>query len=72
MHFECFFCQRHFAALPFFGCCGGYYAGSAEVRAVVDDAHPQTWPSAMFDFGGSRVPNVDALLDAELAREAQS
>jgi hypothetical protein len=28
--------------LPFYGCCGGCYAGSQEVRVVVDEAHPQT------------------------------
>jgi hypothetical protein len=40
--FECLFCRRAFAMLPFYGCCGGCYAGSQEVRVVVDEAHPQT------------------------------
>lgn len=40
--FECLFCRRPFDMLPFYGSCGGCYAGSAEVRAIVDDVHPQT------------------------------
>ena len=40
--FECLFCRRTFDELPFYGCCGGCYTKNAEVRALVDEAHPQT------------------------------
>lgn len=40
--FECLVCLRPFGMLPFYGCCGACYTGSADVRAMVDEAHPQT------------------------------
>lgn len=38
----CTFCRKPFDTMPFYGCCGACYQGSAEVRAIVDDAHPQS------------------------------
>jgi len=38
----CLFCLRAFEMLPFYGCCGACYQRSAEVRKVVDEAHPDT------------------------------
>jgi hypothetical protein len=43
---SCTFCHQK-KDLFFYGCCAACYAGSAEVRALVDGAHPATWPSAV-------------------------
>lgn len=40
--FECLFCRSVFEELPFWGCCSGCYTTREDVRALVDEAHPQT------------------------------
>jgi hypothetical protein len=44
----CFFCGLVFEDLPFYACCSRCYSKSESVRAVVDEAHPQTdaWAKA--------------------------
>lgn len=40
----CLVCRGKFDSMPFYGCCSGCYSVSATVRALVDEAHPQTMP----------------------------
>lgn len=50
----CLFCLRVFEVLPFYGCCGACYQRSAEVRRVVDEAHPDTSTLALREEADDR------------------
>lgn len=65
--YRCLVCCRDFDELPWYGCCLSCYLSSAEVRAVVDDAHPLTPILPAFD-PDMRIPDVDALLDREFGK----
>jgi hypothetical protein len=43
---ECAFCLQQ-KELFFYRCCSSCYVSSADVRRIVDGAHPVTWPSAV-------------------------